>query len=137
MSEKNVYFFIKALSLIGIILAVYLLWQQIFHPPFQLCTINTTINCEAIISGTVAKTFGIPTPIYGLIGYILLFFSALYHKKKVLMSVASFGLVFCLWIAYQELFQLRVICPICIFCQIIMLTVFSLSFIQIKRPHDT
>lgn len=131
--NKKIYFLIKALSLVGIILAVYLLWQQIFHPQFQPCTINATINCDAIISGAVAKTLGIPTPLYGLIGYVIIFFSAWYHKKKLLLGMASFGLLFCLWIGYRELFELGVICPICILCQTIMITVFVFAILVNKR----
>jgi len=127
---------IKALSLIGIILAVYLLWQQFFHPAYQPCYVNATINCEAIISGAVAKTFGLPTPLYGFIGYIVIFFAAIFRKKKLLMGMATFGLLFCLWIGYRELFELHVICPICITCQLIMITVFSLSIRITKKTNS-
>ena len=134
MTVNKIYFIIKALSLIGIILAVYLLWQQIFQPEFQPCYVNATINCEAIISGAVAKTLGIPTPLYGLIGYIVIFFAATFRKKKLLLGMATFGLTFCAWIAYKELFELHVICPICITCQLIMISVFSLSVVINKKP---
>lgn len=127
---------IQIFSLIGIALAIYLLFEQITRSPFQPCYINSVINCNAIISGSVAKTLGLPTPFYGLIGYIVIFFAAFFQKRKLLLGVASFGLLFCLWIAYQELFLLHVICPACILCQCIMLTVFICSlFLQDgKRP---
>ena len=83
---NKLFFTIKALSLIGIILALYLLWQQFYQPDFQPCNINTTINCEAIINGAVAKTFGIPTPLYGLIGYIVIFFAATLRNKKDILG---------------------------------------------------
>ncbi len=136
MNLKTIFLIIKSLSLIGIILALYLLWQQFFHPSFQPCSINATINCEAIISGAVAKTFGIPTPLFGLVGYLVIFFAALRRKKRLLLSMATFGLGFCLWIAYRELFELHVICPICILCQTIMLSVFSLGIVVNRREND-
>lgn len=123
------YKYIKILSIIGILLAVYLLWEQVFRSSFQPCNINSFINCNAVISGEVSKTFGLPTPLYGLIGYIVIFFAATFQKNKLLLGMAAFGLVFCLWIAYQELFILHVICPVCIGCQLIMITVFILSLI--------
>ena len=123
----KIFFTIKILSIIGVILAVYLLVEQFTQSSFRPCTINATINCDAIISGPVAKTLGIPTPLYGLIGYIVIFIAATFRKKKLLLSMAAFGLVFCLWIAYQELVILRVICPVCIACQVIMISVFSLA----------
>jgi len=135
-NEKKLFFYIKALSLIGIILAVFLLWEQFTRPAFQICSINQTINCDAIISGEVAKTLGIPTPLYGLLGYIVIFFSAVFKKRKLLISMASFGLIFCLWIAYKELFELGVICLICIACQAIMITVFTFSLIIVRKSKD-
>lgn len=125
---------IMVLASIGIVLAVYLLWQQFFHPAFQPCSITQTVNCNAIISGPVAKTLGIPTPLYGLIGYIVIFFSALLRKRKVLLFTATFGLLFCLWIGYREIFQLHVVCPVCIICQIVMIGVFLLA-LRANQKH--
>lgn len=126
-SQARIYSFIKVLSIIGIFLSVYLLWQQFFRPAFQPCNINSLINCNAIISGAVAKTFELPTPLYGLIGYLIIFYAAYSQKKKLLLGMASFGLIFCLSIGYIELFQLKVICPICITCQLIMITIFLMG----------
>lgn len=121
------------LSFIGVLLAIYLLWQQFFHPAFQPCYINSFINCNAVISGPVAQTLGIPTPLYGLIGYIVMMYAAYVHHKKLLLSMATFGLAFCLYIAFRELVQLRVICPVCISCQVIMITVFIMSVVLMKQ----
>lgn len=129
MTNHKLFFTIKALSIVGIILALYLLWQQFFTPSFQPCSINATINCDAIISGAVAKTLGIPTPLYGLIGYIVIFFAAMTQRKNLLLGMATFGAAFCLWIGYREIFELSVICPVCILCQIVILTIFTLAII--------
>lgn len=131
--QKKYYTYIKILSSIGVLLAVYLLWQQISRPAFQPCNINSFINCDAVISGEVAKTFGVPTPLYGLVGYIVIFLAAIFRKKKLLLGMAGFGLAFCLWIAYKELIILRVICPVCIMCQLIMISVFTLANIINKK----
>lgn len=127
MKKEKIFFYVKLLSAFGVLLAVYLLWQQIAQPSFKPCSINATINCDAVISGPVAKTFGISTPVYGLIGYIVIFIAAVLRKTKLMLSMAAFGLAFCLWIAYQELVLLKVICPVCIMCQVTMLSVFTLS----------
>lgn len=132
MAQPKIYFCIKILSIVGIILAIYLLAEQITQSQFRPCYINSTVNCDAIISGSVAKTLGIPTPLYGLIGYIVIFFAGLTKKKKLLLGMSGFGLLFCLRIAYIEIFQLHVICPVCIACQIIMITVFILSLLVNK-----
>lgn len=133
MKKQTIFTIIKILSTVGILLAIYLLWEQLFHPAIQPCTINSTINCDAIISGKVSKTLGVPTPLYGLIGYIVILFAGTFQKKKLLLGMSAFGLIFCLWIAYQELFLLHVICPVCITCQLIIITTFTLAIMVIKK----
>jgi uncharacterized membrane protein len=133
MKTIKLFTYIKVLSVIGIILAIYLLFEQFSNSSFRPCNINATVNCDAIISGPVANTFGISTPLIGLIGYICIFLAAFFKKKKTLMGFATFGLIFCLSIAYIEFFRLNVICPVCILCQIIMITVFSLAVFINKR----
>ena len=135
MNNNRVFTYIKALSIMGILLAVYLLIEQIFRPSFQPCNINAVVNCDAIVSGAVSKTLGLPTPLFGLIGYIVIFFASIYKKKKLALSMATFGLLFCMWIAYQEIFLLHVICPVCIGCQLIMITVFSLGLIANRTEN--
>lgn len=133
MKEKKLFKYIFYLSIAGILLAIYLLWEQITQSSFRPCNLNSTINCDAIISGAVSKTLGLPTPLYGLIGYVVIAYAALFKKKKVLLATAGFGLVFCLWIAYQELFLLQVICPVCILCQLIMVSVFTLASLIVRK----
>lgn len=127
MKNQKIFTVLYILSAFGILLSVYLLYQQAFRPAFQPCTINSWINCDAIIKGPVAKTLGIPTPLIGLTGYIVIFIAASLKKLKLLLGMAKFGLLFCLYLAYEELIVLRVICPICILCQLTMVSVFSLS----------
>jgi uncharacterized membrane protein len=129
MSKERLVIWIKVCAIIGIGLAIFLLWEQNFHPAFQPCNINDTVNCNAVISGVVAKTMGISTPLIGLVGYIVILFAAFKKNSKLVLGMAMFGLVFCLYIAYRELFQLHVVCPVCILCQLDMITVFILGIL--------
>lgn len=132
MKEK--YFdWIKILGVVGILLALYLLWQKFFHPAFQPCNINTTVNCNALTSGPLQNTLGIPTALIGLTGYVFILFGAFKKMPKLILGMATFGLAFCLYIAYRELFELRVICPVCIACQLDMITVFILGILLNKK----
>lgn len=130
---KQLFVFIRMLAVLGILLALYLLWERYFRPSVQFCNINSFINCNAIISGEVANTLGIPTPLIGLIGYLLIFFGSLLSLRKFIVGMAVFGLLFCLWIAYQELFLLHVLCPVCILCQITMISIFILSLFAMRK----
>jgi uncharacterized membrane protein len=133
--NPKIYQAIKILAIIGILLAIYLMWQQFFQPTFKPCNINATVNCDAVITGPVAKTLGIPTPLIGFIGYIIILFAVFKKNAKLVWGMAAFGLVFCMYIAYREFFELKVICPVCILCQIDMITVFILSAVLNLRKR--
>ena len=132
MTEQKTYTALKWLSVFGILLAIYLLGEQAAQKPVGICNINSTVNCEAIVTGSISKLFGIPTPIYGLIGYIVILYAAFCSKKRLLLGMATFGLVFCMGIAYIELVQLHVICPVCVGCQLTMIAVFTLALMLNK-----
>lgn len=127
MEKAKLYFWLKILAAIGLLLGSYLMYEQLYQPTFRPCTINATVNCDAVIDGPVAKTLGIPTPLYGLVGYTLILIGTFMRNKKLILGMASFGLLFCAYIAYQELYILRVVCPVCIGCQIDMIITFILA----------
>ena len=133
MNKERLVMWVKILAVIGIGLALFLLWERYFQPSFKPCNINATINCDAVISGEVSNTLGIPTPLIGLVGYIIILFAAFKKNAKLILGMAAFGLIFCLYIAYRELFQLRVICPVCILCQLDMITVFIFGLLINKK----
>ena len=115
------------LALVGIALASYLYYSYLFQPAFQPCYINARVNCQAVINGPIAQTLGLPTALYGLIGYICILVFAIWRKPKLVLVVATFGLLFCLRITYLEIFVLKVICPVCLTCQIVMVAIFGLA----------
>jgi uncharacterized membrane protein len=129
MGKERLVIWVKVCAIVGIGLALFLLWEQAFHPVFQPCNINSTVNCNAVISGAVSKTLGIPTPLIGLIGYVIILLAAFKKNFKLILGMATFGLTFCLYIAYRELFQLHVVCPVCILCQLDMITVFIIGIL--------
>jgi len=122
------------LSLVGIILAGYLFYSYLAPIPPGLCDISATINCDAVTKGTLATLFGIPVSLIGLIGYIFILYSSLLKLKKLHLFMSSFGLLFCLRLTFLEIFVEKVICPVCLACQIIMLTLFILSLKLIRKP---
>lgn len=125
---------VRILSIIGIILASYLFYSYLTRPAFQPCYINSSINCDAVIKGPLSTVFGIPVSLIGLAGYITIFLSSVVKNKKLLLTMSAFGLLFCLSLTYQEIFVLKVICPVCVTCQIVMLLVFILGIrLNLKR----
>ena len=135
MNNLKLYFWIKVLAIFGLMLGSYLMYEQITMPAWTPCTINATVNCDSVIKGEVSKTLGIPTPIYGLVGYAMILLGAIIKNKKLVLSMAAFGLVFCMYIAYVELFMLHVVCPVCIGCQVDMIITFILA-LMLKKHED-
>lgn len=135
MNIDKRYRYIVYLAIGGIGLAMYLLWQQWFHPAIQPCSVNAWVNCDAIISGPVAYTLGVPTAVIGMVGYIFILFSAWKKMRRFLTGMAAFGLIFCLYIFYRELFELRVLCPVCILCQVFMISIFCLAITISKEEN--
>lgn len=112
------------LSAVGIVLATYLLYNFYAVVPSTICDISPSLNCGAVTKGTLATFAGIPVALVGLIGYAVILFSALTKKKKLALAMTTFGLVFCLRLTILEIFFLKVLCPVCIACQLVMLFVF-------------
>ena len=136
MTTSKYLFIAKILSAIGIGLALYLFVNYLTQPVYRLCTISEKINCDAVISGEVSTTLGIPTALYGLIGYTIILVVAFLGKKKLMLGMALFGTLFCLRITYIEVFQINVICPVCLLCQIDMLALLFISYKAVKKKGE-
>lgn len=115
------------LSILGILLASYLFYNFLTKPLFESCYVNGHINCDAVTKGTLSTLFGIPVSLIGLAGYIAILISSVFKKKLLVLGMSTFGMIFCLGITYQEIFKLKVICPVCLACQLVMLVVFILA----------
>lgn len=133
MADKKIWQTISVLSVFGMFLAIYLFYNYLTRPAFQPCSINATINCDAVTKGVVSTFFGIPVSLIGLIGYIIIFISTLIKNKRLALFMSAFGTLFCLRITYIEIFQLKVICPVCLACQIVMIIVLCLAWILYRK----
>lgn len=86
--RTNAYRSILLLSIVGILLAIYLLYEYVAPPDhFSPCTINAYINCNASTKGVLANTLGIPTALYGLVGYTVILFAAVKKWKRVIFGM--------------------------------------------------
>ena len=116
-----------ALSLFGIVLASYLFYNYLAPSPLTLCDVNSTVNCDAVTKGPLAEFAGIPVSLVGLVGYALILVSGILKNKKLLLFMSSFGMLFCLRLTYLEIFSLKVFCPVCGLCQLVMLILFLIG----------
>jgi uncharacterized membrane protein len=54
--------------------------------------------------------------------------TAWFRKFKWALSLATFGILFCLRLTILEIFVEKVICPVCVVCQIIMIIILILTY---------
>lgn len=134
MNKKSIYQVILVLSLLGIILAAYLLYSFFAPKPPTLCSVNNQINCNEVVKGgSLSTIFGIPVAAIGLAGYIVILISTLLKKDKLILGMAIFGALFCLRITILELFVVKIVCPVCLLCQLDMVAVTVFGFLLIKK----
>lgn len=126
-TKENIWKTAIALSILGIFLATYLFYNFLAKPAIESCYINSVVNCDAVTKGPLATLFGIPVSLIGLMGYIVILFSSFIKNSKLLLAMSTFGMVFCLYITFQEVFNLQVVCPVCLLCQLDMFIVFILA----------
>lgn len=131
--NKTWFLVISVFSLVGVALATYLLYSFYNPKPSLFCDINDKVNCQAVVTGSLATFAGTPVSLVGLIGYAFLLFAGLTYKVKLAFAVSVFGMIFCLRLTILELFFIKVICPICMACQIIMFFIFIISAFLLSR----
>ncbi len=124
---------IKILSVIGILLASYLFYNFLKQPKYQICTISSTVNCDAVTKGSLALFLGVPVALVGLIGYVLILTGAFFKKSNFMFYMALFGTLFCLRVTFLEIFDVKVLCPVCIGCQLDMLLLLFFSWRNLKQ----
>ena len=127
LTKNNIWKALIGLAILGILLALYLFYNFLTKPLFESCYFNSRINCDAVTKGSLSTLFGIPVSLIGLIGYIVILLSSVFKKKLLVLGMSTFGMLFCLSITYQEVFKLKVICPVCLTCQLVMFTIFLLA----------
>ena len=135
-NNKNIFRLLIGLSVIGIFLASYLFYNFLTKPMLESCYVNSIVNCDAVTKGSLSTILGVPVSIVGLIGYIVILIAALLKRKNIILLMSTFGMLFCLYITIQEVFFLKVICPVCLSCQLVMLCIFILSLKLKFKPKN-
>lgn len=125
---------IFVLSLLGIIMAVYVL-QSFLRQSSIVCV--TGGGCEAVRKNPASWPFGIPVPAVGLAGYTILTTCAFLRTLKlntralqlvtrVMLGMATFGVLFVTWFTYTELFVIKGVCTWCAVSTVNMYIIFVL-----------
>lgn len=86
------------------------------------CSINPVLSCGSIIASKQAAAFHFPNPFLGLVGFAVvltigmgLFAGASYKRWfwRGLQIGVSLGLLFCIWLAHESLYDIGALCVYC------------------------
>lgn len=111
---------------IGLIAAFVLTMEKLAlyqNPSYQpSCNLNPVLSCGSIIKTDQASAFGFPNPFIGLASYAVLITTGMAllagatFKRwywRGLQVGATLGIIFCLWLAYQSLYNIGALCLYC------------------------
>lgn len=138
-NQKNLNRIVFFLSLVGIAIAIYV--SQSFLRKASIVCIST--GCETVRKSPLAYPFGIPVPLFGLVGYFILATCAFLRTMKqkthtlvalanTMLGVAIFGVSFVSWFTYTEIFIIRGICMWCGISAINMYVIFGILMYERK-----
>jgi len=143
MQDKKILQFIFFLSFLGILVALYLTQIHITSQS-TLCDFNDRFSCTTVSQSSFSTVVGIPVPLLGLAAYTiiaLLSFFLLEDKKwmkrkgisrviskRFLFEFSLVSLVFSLYLTFAETFIVESFCLFCLISQMIILTIFVLSY---------
>lgn len=114
------------LSSLGIVLSVYLTYTHVTMDDTSFCL--TGSGCDIIKSSTFSRIYGVPVPVFGLIGYLTLWLLTYLRfdksRIKLIYFISVVGLSFSIYLSYIEFFVLKALCSFCIVSGIVMLSIF-------------
>ncbi|MBI4897790.1 MAG: vitamin K epoxide reductase family protein [Actinobacteria bacterium] len=121
------------LGCLGIGIAGYLTYVKYAHLE-PLCL--SSGGCETVQSSRYATFAGMPVPVMGLVGYVLILLSLLVpgdigRGLTALLAVSGFG--FSAYLTWLELARIKAICQWCVASAIVMTALAVLSSIRLWR----
>jgi uncharacterized membrane protein len=133
MAQRIVFF----LSLLGVVMAIYVLQSFLRQSPI----VCVSSGCEIVRKHPASYPFGIPVPTFGLVGYTILVIAAFIKTFSIrpklqtflstlMLCVAIFGAAFVSWFTYIELTVIKGICMWCAISGVNMFVILSILSIQ-------
>jgi uncharacterized membrane protein len=131
---------IAVLSLIGFFISGYLMLHRLGYMGTLACG---TGACETVQTSPWATFVGIPVPLIGVIGYVVLFACAFIGLQPArlndrnislsLVALSGGALLFSGYLTAIEAFRIHAWCRYCLGSQAIILLIFLLSLPEIGR----
>lgn len=125
---------IAVLSLAGVAVSGVALQRHYATSATNFCDFNEQFNCDVVNRSEWSTLAGIPVAGIGVAGYAALFFLAVFRKSRpetpnLLLSGATAGMAFALYLTYIEAHELMTWCILCVASQIFIFLVLVCSVI--------
>jgi uncharacterized membrane protein len=119
---------------IGIILTSYLTWTEWRGALVKGCTVGS--SCDLVLSSSWARLLGVPTSLWGLLGYATLAATAFTKRAHAhwrrAWIIAFFGLAYSVYLTTVSLTIIHATCPYCLTSLTLMTAIFVL--VTLQRP---
>ncbi len=132
---------IRILALVGLGIAVYLAllhYRAGEHGRIEspLCTISSTINCNAVLGSGYARLFGVPVATWAALTYAAILGASFLGSTSILVFLCSWSFVFSLYMAGLSLFTIKAACLFCMSLYAVNIGLFLSALALTKQARD-
>ncbi len=121
-----------ALSILGMLLTAYLTWAKFTESAVQGCAVGG--GCDVVLGSRWATLLGVPTSLWGFLGYATLAAIAFVRREDRQRSwawtVAVFGVCYSVYLTIVSLTILHSACPYCLTSLTLMSAILALVLVQ-------
>jgi uncharacterized membrane protein len=128
------------LSLVGLFVSAYLYLYKIGRIGTLACGAG---GCETVQTSVWSRVAGVEVALIGVVGYALMLGVALAGLRpaltarrwpvQVLAALAGGGVLFTIYLTYLELFVIHAICRWCVGSAVIIVALFALALLELRR----
>lgn len=136
---------IAILSLAGVAVSGYALWQHFAPLGAVFCNLGETFSCDLVNKSAFSEVFGIPVALIGIFGYAgigALALGVLVDRARApqllpwILAAAIGGLAFSFSLTYVEFFVIGAVCVLCVISQALILTITTFSTVVFHRTRS-
>jgi uncharacterized membrane protein len=130
---------IAALSLVGILIALYLTLYKVGVIGSLTCSVG---SCETVNTSRWATFLGLPVAAWGLAAYVALFalsmagttdrYAGSTALSWLLVAIAAWSVIFSAWLTYIELFVIHAICIWCVTSAVLLVVILAAGVLDLK-----
>lgn len=138
MKKHNTYALIAAI--IGALDSTYLTWIKLSHNETS-CAPGLG-DCFTVNTSTYSEIYGIPVAVFGLATYLTIIAILIYEPRVnflkenatlALFGISLIGVLYSIYLSYLEEFVLHAWCPYCILSAIVIIIIFIVSIMRLKK----